>query len=291
MKLQRRKWFKIILRVVGVLSAIIFLVLSVFIYRFTRLKTDEIIFNKFKKETHQPFISKIKYKDQLVRVFSMQKTIDTTLPILIFVHGSPGSGMDFKRYLVDAELNTKANLITYDRVGYSTIKNEEVLSNLEQELEVLQQVIPVKEMTNVILIGYSYGGTIVAAAPKKFKSKILLAPAIKGEFEPMFWLMNLFKWKTTKSLMPRVFNNAAKEKRYHLTELLDYENKWTQSPAHVTSIHGDKDRIVPYKNSQFLKSKFEENQFELITITNGNHGLLWNQFDLIKREIIKDINE
>jgi len=118
-----------------------------------------------------------------------------------------------------------------------------------------------------------------------------LAPAIKGEFEPRFWLMNLFDWEITKSLMPKVFNNAAKEKRYHLTELSAYENKWTKSPAHVTSIHGDKDRIVPFNNSLFLRSKFDKDQFELITIPGGNHGLLWNQFNLIKIEIIKNINE
>ena len=288
---QKRKWFKIILRIATVLFAIVFLVVSIFVYRFTRIKTDAIIYKKFENEIHKIYIPRIQYKDHLVRIFSMQKAIDTTLSILIFVHGSPGSGMDFKRYLIDSKLNSNSNLISYDRVGYSNNKTEEVLSGLEQELEVLRQVIPVKDMTKVILIGYSYGGTIVAAAPEKFRSKILLAPAIEGELEPRFWLMNLFHWKITKFLMPQVFNNAAKEKMYHLTELPTYENKWTNSPAQIKSIHGDKDRIVPYKNSLFLRGKFDSDQFELITIPGGNHGLLWNQFDLIKREIIKDINE
>ncbi len=288
---HKRKWFKIILRIATVLFAIVFLVVSIFIYRFTKLKTDASIYKKFEGEIHKINISRIQYKDHLVRVFSMQKAIDTSLPILIFVHGSPGSGMDFKRYLVDSELNANSNLITYDRVGYSTNKTEEVLSGLEQELEVLRQVFPVKDMEKVILIGYSYGGTIVATTPEKFRSKILLAPAIKGEFEPRFWLMNLFHWKITKSFMPRVFNNAAKEKMYHLTEFPTYKDKWANSPTQIKSIHGDKDRIVPYKNSLYLRSKFEKDQFKLITIPDGNHGLLWNQFDLIKREIIKDINE
>lgn len=288
---HKKKWFKIILRIATVLFAIVFLVVSSFIYRFTKLKTDASIYKKFEGEIHKINISRIQYKDHLVRVFSMQKAIDTSLPILIFVHGSPGSGMDFKRYLVDSELNANSNLITYDRVGYSINKTEDVLSGLEQELEVLRQVIPVKDMVKVILIGYSYGGTIVAVAPENFRSKILLAPAIKGEFEPRFWLMNLFHWKITKSFMPRVFNNAAKEKMYHLTEFPTYENKWANSPAQIKSIHGDKDRIVPYKNSLYLRSKYDKDQFKLITIPDGNHGLLWNQFDLIKREIIKEINE
>ncbi len=288
---KKRNWKRIVLRIAAILLAIVFIVIAIFVYRFTIPKTDASIHKKFEDEIYKPYISRIQYKDYLVRVFSMQKAIDTTLPILIFVHGSPGSGMDFKRYLADSELNINSNLITYDRVGYSTNETEEVLSDLEQELEVLRQVIPVKDIAKVILIGYSYGGTIVAATPENFRSKILLAPAIKGEFEPRFWLMNLFNWEITKSFMPHLFNNAAKEKRYHLTELSAYENKWANSSAQVKSIHGDKDRIVPYQNSLYLRSKFDKDQFELITIPGGNHGLLWNQFDLIKREIIKDINE
>ena len=219
----------------------------------------------------------------------MQKELDTTLPVLIFVHGSPGSGMDFKRYLKDSDLNQNANLIAYDRVGYGMDTNEEVLNGLEKELEVLHQVISMKQMDRVILVGYSYGGTIVAAAQKKYKSKILLAPAIKGDLEPMFWLLNLYKWKSTRSIIPNIFKNAAQEKINHLTELPAYEEKWNISPLHVISIHGDKDRIVPFANSLFLQSKFGKDQFELITIPDGNHGLVWNQFDRIKSEILKEI--
>ena len=288
---KKGKWKRRILRIVAILLAVFFVVISIFIYRFTKPKTDESIVEEFREEIYKPTISRIQYKDHAVRVFSMQKELDTTLPVLIFVHGSPGSGMDFKRYLKDTELNKSANLIAYDRVGYGMDINKEVLNDLEQELEVLHQVIPVKDMEKVILIGYSYGGTIVAAARKNYKTKILLAPAIKGDLEPMFWLLNLYKWKSTRSIIPNVFKNAAQEKINHLTELPAYEEKWNTSLSHVKSMHGDKDRIVPFANSLFLQSKFDKDQFELITIPGGNHGLVWNQFDWIKSEILKEIKK
>jgi len=288
---KKGKWKRRILRIIAILLAVFFVVISIFIYRFTKPKTDESIVKEFKEEIYKPVISRIQYKDHAVRVFSMQKELDTSLPVLIFVHGSPGSGMDFKRYLKDRDLNQNANLITYDRVGYGMDTNEEVLNDLEKELQVLHQIIPVKDMKKVILIGYSYGGTIVAAAQKKYRSKILLAPAIKGDLEPMFWLLNLYKWKFTRSIIPNVFKNAAQEKIHHLTELPAYEEKWNTSPSHVKSMHGDKDRIVPFANSLFLQSKFDRDQFELITIPDGNHGLVWNQFDWIKSEILKEIKK
>jgi len=288
---KKEKWKRRILQIVAILLAVFFVVISVFIYRFSKPKTDESIVKEFEEEIYKPVISRVQYKDHSVRVFSMQKELNTTLPVLIFVHGSPGSGMDFKRYLTDTELNNNANLIAYDRVGYGVDTNEEVLNDLEKEQEVLDQVIPVKNMDMVILVGYSYGGTIVAAAQKKYRSKILLAPAIKGDLEPMFWLLNLYKWKSTRNLIPNVFKNAAQEKINHLTELPSYEEKWNTSPSQIISIHGEKDRIVPFANSLFLQSKFDKDHFELITIPDGNHGLLWNQFDWIKSEILKEIEK
>ncbi len=288
---QKKNWFKIVLKIAAVLFVIILMVLFFFVYRFTKQKTDESIYKKFKEEIHHPFITKTPYNNHLIRVFSMQKELDTALPILIFVHGSPGSAMDFKRYLADLDLNENANLITYDRVGYGLDVKEAILNDLEMELKVLRQIIPVKNRKKVILIGYSYGGTIVAASGENYKSKILLAPAVKGEFEPRFWIMNLYNWNLTRYFVPNVFQNAAKEKIKHLTELPLYENKWNISDSPVTVIHGDKDRIVPYKNSLFLQSKFDKDQFELITIPDGNHGLLWNRFDLIKSEILTQIRK
>jgi hypothetical protein len=288
---QKRNWFKIVLKITAVLFVIVIIVLSFFVYRFTKQKTDQSVIEKFKEELYQPVITKIKYKGHLVRVLSMQKELDTILPVIVFVHGSPGSAIDFKRYLADSDLNINANLISYDRVGYGLDVNEDVLNDLGKELEVLYRIIPVKDMKKVILIGYSYGGTIVAAARKNYKTKILLAPAIKGDLEPMFWLLNLYKWKSTRSIIPNVFKNAAQQKINHLTELPSYEDKWNISPSHVISMHGDKDRIVPLANSLFLQSKFDKDQFELITIPGGNHGLVWNQFDWIKSEILKEIKK
>ena len=95
---KKGKWKRRVLRIVAILLAVFFVVISIFIYRFTTPKTDESIVKEFEEEIYKPIISRIQYKDHAVRVLSMQKELDTTLPVLIFVHGSPGSGMDFKRY-------------------------------------------------------------------------------------------------------------------------------------------------------------------------------------------------
>jgi len=283
---MKKKWVKKTGKIVGYSLLVLILIFSFLLYRFTRTKSDQEVLDTFKEEAFQPTINYFNFKNKKIRVIQMQKELDTSLPNLIFIHGSPGSGLDFKRYLSDTLLNAKANLITYDRIGYGMDSKVEVLNSIDQEIEVLHQLIQNYSEVNTILIGYSYGGTIATASPKNYKSKLLLAPAIKGELEPMYWVLNLYKWKLTRPLVPNVFKYAAQEKFKHRTELVKFENKWAISSSYVTSIHGNLDRIVPYKNSLFLKNIFDKNRFELIPIEKGSHALIWTDFELIKNKII-----
>jgi len=283
---MKKKWVKKTGKIVGYSLLVLILIFSFLLYRFTRTKSDQEVLDTFKEEAFQPTINYFNFKNKKIRVIQMQKELDTSLPNLIFIHGSPGSGLDFKRYLSDTLLNAKANLITYDRIGYGMDSKVEVLNSIDQEIEVLHQLIQNYSEVNTILIGYSYGGTIATASPKNYKSKLLLAPAIKGELEPMYWVLNLYKWKLTRPLVPNVFKYAAQEKIKHRTELVKFENKWAISSSYVTSIHGNLDKIVPYKNSLFLKKIFDKSRFELIPIEKGSHALIWTDFELIKNKII-----
>ena len=288
---KKKHWIKRFLKIVGILFSIFFIAFLVAIYQFSKPKSDKYIIKKFENFGFQPNISYTNFEEYKVRLIAMQKAIDTTLPTLIFVHGSPGSSMDFKEYLTDSLLNKKTNIITYDRIGYSVEKHEKVLNNINKEVAVLHKVIGDFPIDKVILVGYSYGGTIVMAASKHYKTKIVLAPSVKGEFEPVYWILNFYKWKLTRPLIPRIFQNAALEKLTHINELTTFENKWTSSFSPVYSIHGDSDRIVPFKNSLYLKEIFSDNQFSLKTIDEGTHALVWTHFDLIRNEILKILNK
>ncbi len=287
---MKKKGLKIVLKIIGAGLIILLLVLTFFLYRFTRPISDQAIIEKFKDETEQPIIESFYYNNKKVRVIKMQKEIDTILPTLIFVHGSPGSSMDFKNYLANKELNKKANLITYDRIGYGNSNIGEVLNSVEQELEVLHLLIKELNSKNIVLVGYSYGGTVVMADPYKYKRKIVLAAAVRGDLEPMFWLLNIYKWCFTRPLVPKKLQGAASEKLRHLTELEAMKNQWNKSESQVLSIHGTSDRIVPFQNSLFLKKIMDKDKFILLPIDEGNHGLVWNQFDLINKEILKSLS-
>lgn len=261
------------------------------VYLFIDPMSDKRLLQKFSDANLKPTISYVDFQGTSVRVIKMKKEFDTLLPVLLFVHGSPGSLMDFQRYLKDSTLNRLANMMSYDRIGYGVRNKGRVLSSLEEELRLLDQLTQGIDREKILLAGYSYGGTLVMASDKKYKKKIALAAAVVGELEPQFWAMQLTDWKLTRPLIPKVFLAASEEKTRHVSELPLYSDHYNESPTFVLSIHGKEDQIVPFENSLYLQNHFESNKFELIQIEDEGHSLIWTNFELIKEALVKSLQE
>lgn len=282
---------KRILKIFSGIFAVLLITFYLLVHYFIHPKSDEKILATFEEFHKDPVLSYLDYKGDQVRKIQMEPVFDSLKPTLVFVHGSPGSFMDFKRYLSDSTLNDKANIIAYDRIGYGSNNQGRVLTSLEEEMTVLDMVLDGVHLSQVILIGYSYGGTLIMASDNNYRSKIALAPAVRGDLEPMFWLMNLTRWKFSRLFVPKVLRAASSEKFRHVDELPQYHDRWNKSSSSVKAIHGEKDRIVPFENSVYLKDIFKKEKFSLIPIKQGNHSLIWTNFDLIKDEIIKSLED
>jgi pimeloyl-ACP methyl ester carboxylesterase len=286
-----RKILKKAFKIFSIIIIVIIMALIVLFYRFSTPKTDKKIEDDFLKSNSSIYLNQHQYKDYKYRVLTTKKELDTTLPTVIFVHGSIGSLLDFKAYLKDEEINKNANLISYDRIGYGINQTGEVKESIAFESELLADLIKDIPSENIILVGYSYGGPIVLALKNKVKSIVLLAPAVYSKVEPMPWGLNLYKWKVTRILMPKIWQAASKEKLSHKNDLAQFENNWSSNKSNIISVHGKEDWIVPYSNSIFLQEKFTNKQFELVTLNEAGHGLVWSHFKEIKKVILQQINK
>lgn len=276
-------------KIIGILLLIGITILVVLFYRFSKPKSDEKIRAYFTENDIDVFIKQGVFQNFKYRILSTQKEIDTTQPTIVFIHGSIGSAFDFKNYLVDKDLNKKANLIAYDRIGYGMSQTGNVQESIAFEVEMLCDITKKFNAENTILIGYSYGGPIALASLEKYKKVILLAPAVYSVAEPMPWALNFYKWKATSWLLPKVWQAASKEKLSHKKDLMRFQNSWNKNTSSILSIHGNEDWIVPYENSLYLDRKFSSKQLELVTLNGAGHGLVWSHFDEIKKQIIQQL--
>jgi len=281
-----RRFLKKAAKVIGAIFFGLVVVFLILIHIFFKPKSDDDIRKIFAESNVDVQIDYENFKDKSFRVISTREELDTTLPNLVFVHGSPGSAMDFKQYLLDRDLNAIANLIAFDRVGYNPQSVGDIQS-ISFEMELLNSLTSKLDPKKTILVGYSYGGPVALASNKNYKKIVLCAPAVYSEVEPMFWFLNFYRWKATRWLMPDLLKAATKEKIQHRTDLKTMEQSWSQNPSDIYVIHGDKDWIVPYENSLFIQKQFPKEQFELITLKEAGHELIWSRFAEVKRELIK----
>lgn len=274
----------------GLVFSLLFVVLYVLFYRFSAPKSTEFIKTEFNEVGVEVFIKKATFKNFEYRILEMQQEIDTIKPTIIFIHGSIGSARDFKNYLSDSDLQTNANLISYDRVGYGIFDTGNVQESIKFEVEMLEDLVKPFKSEKLVFVGYSYGGPIVLALKKKVNNIVLLAPAVYSQVEPMPWALNFYKWKLTRWLVPKTWQAASKEKLSHKQDLLNFEGNWEHNLSRIVSVHGKSDWIVPFENSMYLKDKLSKNQFSIVPLEDTGHGLVWTNFEDIKKIILELIN-
>ncbi|MBA6156565.1 alpha/beta fold hydrolase [Tenacibaculum sp. S7007] len=281
----------LILKKILKFTSILLLVALVVIYylfsSFTAPKSNKVVLEKF-SQTIKPIITQENFKGFKYRKLTIKR--DTTLPTLVFIHGTIGSSTDFVEYMKDSTLLSKVNMISYDRIGYNFEDKNSVQESIAFERNMLNDIIKDLNPNKTIILGYSYGGPIALAVKQKLNKIILLAPALYSKVEPMPWALNLYKSSLTRWLIPDIWKEASKEKLSHRRDLKNFEDNWKSSPNKIISIHGTNDWIVPFKNSTFLQNQLPKNQFDLIPIKDAGHGLVWSNFNEIKQELLKQLD-
>ncbi|MCK0131073.1 alpha/beta hydrolase [Flavobacteriaceae bacterium F08102] len=281
------KRIKKMLKIVGISMLAILIGLLIAAHLLLAPSSDAQVLAKLSNPYSQVHLEYSRYKNHPIRIVRMQETIDTTKLNLVFVHGSPGSLLDFKAYLTDSLLLRTYNMFAYDRVGYGINEPGKILGSLAEELKVLDVVTSEIPTETTVLAGYSYGGPVVLASPKAYRNKVTFAPAIAADLEPKFWALNLCKWTLTRWAIPNVLRAAAVEKEAHLLDLPRYKSKWNVSPAPVINIQGVDDWIVPYENSERLAKAMDSVKFHQVSYEDTGHEVIWSRFKEIKSVLVK----
>ena len=250
---------------------------------------------KFRKKKAQVNIKRYQLKtvDYPVRVVSGPFDKEKDIAIF-FVHGAPGASDNYYTYLQDSVLLSKANLYSIDRPGYGYSNFGKAETSIKKQTEVAAEVIDSLPENKVVVLGHSYGGPIAAYSSllsSKVKNVIMLAPAIDPENEKIFWVAYIAKWKLTKWMVPGAMGVAGDEKFTHEAELAKIKDVWQEVKVPILHIHGTKDMIVPFENLEFSKRNFNAQYLDTIVIPKGNHFIPWKNYELVKGELLRVIEE
>ena len=257
-----------------------------------RMSTTEID-NRFKARNTKGTQATFQYQK---RTIHYAKTGRDAGPIVLFVHGSPGSLSDFIGFLCDSALQSKAQLISVDRPGFGQSGFGRGEPSLEQQSKIIKRLIDIfKKDQPVLLVGHSLGGPLIAKVasdyPGLINGLIFVAGSVDPDLEPPNWwraplATSFFRWMIPRSI------RASNDEIYPLKkQLMELSSRWNLIEAKTTIIHGTNDSLVPFGNAAFLEEKLEKVFPKAVYEEGMDHFVPWTHPHLIKNAVIDMLDQ
>ncbi len=217
-----------------------------------------------------------------------------TLPLVVFVHGSPGSADACLDYLCDTALTQKARLVAIDRPGFGFTEG---FGKPEPSLEA--QAAAVHAIANrlslqqkVILVGHSLGASVIARFamdyPEQTAGLVIVAGSIDPAQEKHPWWEPVVNVPPGKWLVPKAFWTSNAEIIPLEKELEKMLPLWPRITCQVRIIHATNDQLVPVANVAFAKKMLVNcPDVKLEILSDGDHFIFWSR----QKKIIAAIGE
>jgi pimeloyl-ACP methyl ester carboxylesterase len=217
---------------------------------------------------------------------------DDTKPLVVFVHGSPGSLSAFIHFLADTSLLRRNELISTDRPGFGYSNFGNGVGSLHDQCEILRPLLEkYKNNRPLILVGHSLAGPLIALMaikhPNLVDGLIIVAGSIDPELEPnVSWFRAPLATPFLSWVLPRSLR-ASNEEIYHLKpELEKMLPLWSDIKCPVIVIQGKKDSLVPAGNADFARKMLINAPVEFILKEDMDHFVPWSNPELIHQAIV-----
>lgn len=262
------------------------------IFAFMLLMDSCLQFRMSRSEIDQYFVDKpskgvIKQYAAGKRTITYLKAGSENKPLIIFIHGSPGSLSAFIDYLADSTLLAQALLISVDRPGFGASDFGYAEPSLKKQAELLKPIlVEHKKNRPILLVGHSLGGPLIARMaidyPELVDGLIMVAPSIAPELEPNEWFRAPLATPFLKWLLPRSIR-ASNDEIYQLKpELEELIPLWKKITTPTIVIQGTKDSLVDPGNAAFAEKMMVNAPVQIQLLEGIDHFIPWSHPETIR---------
>jgi len=220
---------------------------------------------------------------------------DDTLPVLVFIHGSPGSWSAFEKYLKDSTLLKHFHMVAIDRPGFGFSDYGEA-ERLDKQAKLIGSLLhQLKTDKPMFLIGHSLGGPLIVELaynnPNLIEGLVILAGSMNPKEENKEVWRGVLSYSPLRYLIPGAMRPSNDELMYFKKDVLKVPHMLSQIKCRVYILHGDHDSLVPYENALYAKKNLvNAKSVELITLKGEDHFIPWTNYDDIKKVLLR-LNE
>lgn len=277
MKIFTKK--KILVSVASVLGVILLLVVAAHYINFS-LSESEI------KERFAD--AGVDYRMNITEGVEWVESGNPDAPLLIFIHGSPGSWDNFIEYLTDPELTDTYRMISLSRPGYGETNPGSPTPSLLEQAAAVSTVIPDGDRATVI--GHSMGAPIAVRlamdSPENVLKIVLLSAAIDPDLEKVKWFQQVANWPWLRWILPDTIAVCNQELLPLREELQKMEPYWSTLTHPIVALHGTEDGLVPVENMDYLKTRVSGKQLDVRLLKGADHFIPWTHFEDVKKALL-----
>ncbi len=281
-----RKTVKVLFITVFVFLGLLFLMDSCMQFRMSKSEINQFFANKKVKGTLHEYLT------DNGRTINYLHVGNENLPLVVFVHGSPGSLDAFIDFMVDTSLLNRAQLITVDRAGFGESNFGYGEKSLQRQADYLKPILEkYKNNRPIILVGHSLGGPVIARMAMDYQSLVDGLVIVAGSIDPALepnetWFRAPLATPLLSWIMPRVFR-ASNYEIYKLEpELEKMLPLWKNITCPVEIIQGKKDDLVSPANADFAKKMLVNASVHLVIKDDMSHFIPWQHPELIRESIL-----
>jgi len=212
--------------------------------------------------------------------------------LVLFVHGSPGSWTAAKDLFAERKLRRGIRLMSLDRLGWGGSAAGGVEPSLQVQAEAVAACIrSASPRGPVVLVGHSLGGPVIVRTAMDFPSLVqglvILAGSVDPALEKTTWYQAVGRWPWVRWMVPRMLRRSDAEiigLRSQLEEMLPM---WGGVELPVAIVHGERDRLVPVANVEFMQRVLTAAKSVVVhRISGRGHFLPWKESQLVADTVV-----
>ena len=289
LSLFRRKRFYLSISFVG---------MFVYAYDFLELRASDGALRTYISENAFHYEANVAYQGEESERVRYVEVGNDSLPLLVFVHGAPSSLSFWRTFLKDSTLLSRFKMLAFDRPGYGYSGFGKTVTSLTKQAAQVAPILMSKRVlhSKIILLGSSYGGTLVARLamdyPELVDGAVFQSSSLAPGEETTYWITYPTSHWSLRWLLPATFRVANAEKLSHGRELEEMIPLWPKIRAACIILHGDNDGLIYPSNAHFAAKNLVNAPFVKLNIVEGRgHNLAWTERDLIIDSAISLLQE
>lgn len=220
---------------------------------------------------------------------------DARLPVLVFVHGTPGNWHSFARFMVRDDLRGRARIVSVDRPGWggSQLPDGGLETDFQRQAAHLAPLLAQLRRESggapLVLIGHSLGATIAASVavhhPQLVDALLLLSGGFDPRLEDPRWYNYLADSAALGWVVPGTLAHSNVEMMQKGRQVRKLAERLPQLRLPITVLHGSMDLLAHADNLDYARSIWPD--AHVLPIRGQGHFVHLEQQDLVAAEALR----